>query len=355
MQMLSEIKPERLNRVIDVVEAAGVDVSAWIASGNPANPKYCYEWAFSDATHRVVVLCLWHDECEEDERGVYQTGSMWPLIKRLEVEKASTAPRARRFDDTLQRAWHEKSVIRVAIVDQSGHRKATQRDGDTMHADFRELDPLPWNLISYDHKTGEYELRRGADNAGVAVAEASLDDKSGLGMLVGFDGEDTSADDPSVVGISRSAQLVEDIFDTIGRSDIGPTTRDALVQARVGQGIFRERLVRHWGGRCAVTGCSNLAVLRASHIKPWRKCGDAERLDVHNGLLLTANLDALFDGGLIAFHEDGSMWIAPSITERQRGELGLPGNLRMELNSAQRGFIEGHRTEAMAAVDFSDS
>jgi hypothetical protein len=349
--MLSEIKPERLNRVIDVVEAAGVDVSAWVATGNPANPKYCYEWAFSDDTHRVVLLCLWHDECEEDERGIYQTGSMRPLIRQLEVEKASTAPRARRFDEKLQTAWHKKSIIRVAIVDQSGHRKAMQRDGDTMRADFRELDPSPWKLVSYDYMSGEYELRRRGDNTGVPAAEIDPHNTADLGALVESNSEEPGPAEPVAVGIPRSAQLAEDIFETIGRTDIAPTTREALVQARVGQGIFREGLVSHWGGRCAVTGCSNLAVLRASHIKPWRKCCDAERLDVNNGLLLTANLDALFDMGLIAFYEDGSMWIAPSITEHQRGELGLPGNLRMELNPAQRNFIEGHRTEAMGAVD----
>lgn len=38
----------------------------------------------------------------------------------------------------------------------------------------------------------------------------------------------------------------------------------------------------------------------ASHIKPWRKCSNKERLDPQNGLLLTARINALFDCGLIS-------------------------------------------------------
>ena len=46
--------------------------------------------------------------------------------------------------------------------------------------------------------------------------------------------------------------------------------------------------------------------MRASHIKPWAKCEtDAERLDVYNGLLLAAHLDAAFDAGLITFDDNG--------------------------------------------------
>ena len=48
------------------------------------------------------------------------------------------------------------------------------------------------------------------------------------------------------------------------------------------------------------------ALLRASHIKPWKACDtDFERLDVHNGLLLSALWDAAFDAGLVTFEDDG--------------------------------------------------
>jgi 5-methylcytosine-specific restriction protein A len=49
MSELSEIAPTALQRIIDLVSAAGVDVSDWgnfkggIAKA-ASNPKYCYEW-----------------------------------------------------------------------------------------------------------------------------------------------------------------------------------------------------------------------------------------------------------------------------------------------------------------------
>ena len=44
-------------------------------------------------------------------------------------------------------------------------------------------------------------------------------------------------------------------------------------------------------------------------MKPWAKCAsDDERLDVFNGLLLSANLDAAFDAGLVTFDDAGLMY-----------------------------------------------
>lgn len=61
-------------------------------------------------------------------------------------------------------------------------------------------------------------------------------------------------------------------------------------------------------------------VLGASHIKPWRLCTDAERLDPKNGLLLMAHIDALLDRGLISFASGGNLLVANSLRHRT-----LPG------------------------------
>lgn len=82
------------------------------------------------------------------------------------------------------------------------------------------------------------------------------------------------------------------------------TEKTALAKARLGQGIYRRGVEKLWEG-CALTGEKCKALLVASHAKPWKDSSNAERLDPHNGLLLTANLDRLFDRGLIAFDEEG--------------------------------------------------
>jgi putative restriction endonuclease len=66
------------------------------------------------------------------------------------------------------------------------------------------------------------------------------------------------------------------------------------------------------------------ALLRASHIIPWAECeSDAERLDVHNGLLLSALWDAAFDKGLISFADDGTPLPSPKLSAQARAALNL--------------------------------
>jgi hypothetical protein len=100
------------------------------------------------------------------------------------------------------------------------------------------------------------------------------------------------------------------------------TEAERLVIQRVGQDIFRDRLVIYWQGRCPLTGISDPALLRASHIVPWADCeSDAERLDVHNGVLLSALWDAAFDRGLVTFDEEGLPQFSPKLGSAARTEL----------------------------------
>ncbi|MBK6531770.1 MAG: HNH endonuclease [Deltaproteobacteria bacterium] len=55
-------------------------------------------------------------------------------------------------------------------------------------------------------------------------------------------------------------------------------------------------------------------LLRASHIKPWAECEtDAERLDVFNGFLLEARIDAVFDQGFVTVADDGRVVVAAEL------------------------------------------
>jgi hypothetical protein len=93
---------------------------------------------------------------------------------------------------------------------------------------------------------------------------------------------------------------------------IGDTEKEQLVSARRGQGIFRTRVLTI-ENRCRVTGVRSEKHLRASHIKPWRLSTNAERLDGHNGLLLSPHIDHLFDQGYISFTDDGQLLISPQL------------------------------------------
>ena len=82
------------------------------------------------------------------------------------------------------------------------------------------------------------------------------------------------------------------------------TEVERIAKQRVRQDIFRASLEDYWSGRCPISGISDRALLRASHAKPWAECEtDEERLDVYNGFLLAAHLDAAFDAALMTFDD----------------------------------------------------
>jgi predicted restriction endonuclease len=125
------------------------------------------------------------------------------------------------------------------------------------------------------------------------------------------------------------------------------TEAERLVIQRVGQDLFRDRLLDYWQGACAVSGLAVPSLLRASHIKPWSDCEtDAERLDVFNGLLLSPSLDALFDGGWMTLLDDGGVLLAPELDATSRELLGVASPLRVRhLEPAHRRYLAWHRVQ----------
>jgi hypothetical protein len=122
------------------------------------------------------------------------------------------------------------------------------------------------------------------------------------------------------------------------------TEAERLVIQRVGQDIFRQALLRYWNGRCPLTGITDPSLLRASHIVPWAECEtDAHRLDVHNGLLLSALWDAAFDAGLVSFDDDGRPLCAPTLTPTAAEALMVQATRPLPLTDAHRANLAQHR------------
>ena len=115
-----------------------------------------------------------------------------------------------------------------------------------------------------------------------------------------------------------------DAFQAAARDLPLTTEAERLVVQRLGQNLFRQAVLAYWGGRCPLTGISNTELLRASHIVAWAECeSDEKRLDVHNGLLLSALWDAAFDAGLVSFANDGTVIASPRLRAESAGALGL--------------------------------
>ncbi len=113
--------------------------------------------------------------------------------------------------------------------------------------------------------------------------------------------------------------------------DVSETERVVLSKARVGQGVYRDELLRKYGGKCVITGIDHPKLLIASHIKPWKVANNKERIDVNNGLLLSANMDKLFDSGLITFKANGQMVISSYVGQTNSKLLGLSDDMVVNL------------------------
>ncbi len=125
------------------------------------------------------------------------------------------------------------------------------------------------------------------------------------------------------------------------------TEVERMVRQRVGQDAYRKAMLDYWGNACAVTGLQMPEVLKASHAKPWAECEtDAERLDVYNGFLLTANLDALFDRFLISFDEAGRIIISKAISDTQKVLLNINQNMQLRwISKEHESYLIFHRSK----------
>lgn len=161
------------------------------------------------------------------------------------------------------------------------------------------------------------------------------------------------AEAPHEPGLTVQSNAVGDplqdpaLVELLGSRTLTDTEKDALVKLRVGQGFFREQLVKRWGG-CSVSGCTHEALLIASHIIPWRLCENgSDRLNPANGLLLTPNLDKLFDRGLISFDERGAILVSSKLhlaAERALGvDIGM--KLRRVPDDDLERYMARHRAE----------
>jgi putative restriction endonuclease len=135
--------------------------------------------------------------------------------------------------------------------------------------------------------------------------------------------------------------------ENIIHSNLSTTQREQLIQARIGQGAFRMH-VESIESKCRVTGLTDKRFLVASHIKPWRKSDNLERLDGHNGFLISPHVDKLFDRGWISFSSKGRMLMAsknirPILSIWAIDPLKQLGNF----TKRQKTNLEFHRDEVL--------
>ena len=178
-------------------------------------------------------------------------------------------------------------------------------------------------------------------------------------VLMGLIGEEIA---PLTLAASQVSPTTSDDIDFWERkleqdltndSSVNDTERLAIIRARKGQGLFKER-VSTIESRCRITGVENPVHLVASHCKPWRDATNDERLNGENGLLLTPSIDHLFDRGFIGFEDNGDLIISPV--------ADCPSLQRMGINTThvvnvgvftcgQKQFLDFHRNAVLLQSD----
>jgi putative restriction endonuclease len=134
---------------------------------------------------------------------------------------------------------------------------------------------------------------------------------------------------------------------------IDATERQALITARKGQGLFKDR-VSKIETRCRITGVENPVHLVASHCKPWRDSNNEERLNGENGLLLTPSIDHLFDRGFIGFEDSGKLIVSPVAHRPSLQRMGIDTTRIVNVGgftSGQKQFLDFHRTSVLLRAD----
>ncbi len=126
------------------------------------------------------------------------------------------------------------------------------------------------------------------------------------------------------------------------------TDRIQIVKTRVGQGLFKQKLLRLSKG-CKVCGLGISDLLRASHSKPWKDSSNVERLDPYNGFLLCPQHDSLYDAGFISFTDDGRIIISSEIQRTDYASLNISPNTVIQVHERNKPYLAWHREHVLRA------
>lgn len=130
---------------------------------------------------------------------------------------------------------------------------------------------------------------------------------------------------------------IDDYFKNL--TDIEKIT---ISKYRIGHSKLRDMAINRFGD-CLICGLSQPEFLIVSHIKPWSKSNNNEKLDVNNVLILCPQHDALFDKGYISFDEYGKLLISEELDVTTTQLMNITGIEEFDFNDEQHKYLAWHR------------
>lgn len=148
---------------------------------------------------------------------------------------------------------------------------------------------------------------------------------------------------PDIVGYQTSEEIKEE--NEINKKDITNKQKERLIKSRIGQGEYRSKLLEECPF-CPFTMVNDERLLIASHIKPWAKSNDEEKIDSKNGFIFTPTYDRLFDRGFITFKDDKTLIVSPWLSPMNQKRLGIYTGMlveRLNLDNKRIEYLRYHR------------
>lgn len=146
--------------------------------------------------------------------------------------------------------------------------------------------------------------------------------------------------------VNNSIYFKTDAEDLFGSDENRKNVRDPYLQRIYKSELEAESRERHHSKipKCMLEGL-NYPVMIASHIKPYSHClnDEASQFNVNNGLLLSKNMDSLFDLGYISFDEGGLIIPSKSLSEDVVRYLSRFKLNQMFINPERMKYMDYHR------------
>lgn len=351
-------KPCLLLAVLDLIEQGAIDRNR-IHFNEALRMRFTYhfdQWRQGNDTnnpdrpfYHLKTDGFWHHKPKKGREVDYEA-----LSNSLTARKLKDAVEYAYLDDALFKLFNDpilRPEIRSALVSNMQNRR------DQFEAYMVSLGKSEKTISNYsgalNRSLATLLSEHGSPVSSLfdigSVHEYEIKSKT-LAELEAFKVKDTTGNGMYRAALRAYGEFLKDSADYEVQQDLEAINQDVTLSqtqkrvmqnARLGQGKFRAGLMSYWNG-CAVTGYPSLGLLVASHIKPWKEAGPAERLDHFNGLLLLPNLDKVFDRQLISFDAKGRILVSKHLEDPVR--LGIHAEMRVErLTVEHQNYLAFHR------------
>jgi putative restriction endonuclease len=122
--------------------------------------------------------------------------------------------------------------------------------------------------------------------------------------------------------------------------------RDQYLQ-RIYKNQLYEETKGYGFGQCMVERLAYPSLV-ASHIKPYIVSEEDEMFDVNNGLLISRNMDLLFNYGYISFDDEGGIMVSARLTHDLKDHLKSYSLNTVYLNEERIKYLHYHQEEVFS-------